>query len=360
MLNNVWNSVVFHVGKATDDILSSRKEYTWFDKQDKTLIYKSQRAYDSFSIQPVKRLGFQLAEHYADLLTDFASAKAQQGLQWLRGHKRIVDGLNQLERERRQAAENRAREEKERRKLTESVRKNYEVLIANGTKQSSGLGVISVQGGQTVNAVDPYGNAVPEALMLYYDTKVERELNLPYQNKTIKTKTLFFIDINAQVSQSTSKNVILTKVQGRDHTRKELVSGGDVSFTINGMMNSNQPGIYPEQEVKKFIELCQYNGIVKVNHILFKQFNVDRIIIQDFKLAEQECKNEQRYSMTCVAVEPSDPVSVSKDTIQYISDALAASSEEGWYKALLDKKKKEANNGVSDKTNNPVFNSNKI
>lgn len=347
-----WSQVGVSLGRATDNILSSRSFYTRFkESSDGTLIYQSKRAYDSVLVHTAKQLGFQLAEHYANMATEFLSTQARYGLQWLFGHKRVRQAVEKAKTE--SAA--RQVEIKEAREKADKIRKkqaeNVKSIIEAGAKVDDGLGKVQVEGGDYIFAEDAYGTWVKEALMLYYDT----EDNIEYvemQNGTeasiIDTKTLVFYDVNAQVSQSTSKNIVLTKVQGRDYTRKELVSGGDIVFSVNGMANSNQPGVYPEGAVKKLIQLCQYNGVVKINHILAKQFGVTQVIIQDFKLGTQECKNEQPYSMTLVAVEPDEDVTVTKDTIMLINDVLADTDMAGWYQALLTEKAAQAQSGTSD------------
>jgi len=350
-----WSQVGVSLGRATDNILSSRSFYTRFkESSDGTLIYQSKRAYDSVLVHTAKQLGFQLAEHYANMATEFLSTQARYGLQWLFGHKRVRQAVEKAKTE--SAA--RQAEIKQSREAADKIRKkqaeNVKSIIEAGEKVDDGLGVVTLEGGTTAEAINPYGIKVPEALMLYYNTEnsISYTIQQGKETKQFQSKTLLFFDINAQVSQSTSKNIVLTKVQGRDYTRKELVSGGDILFTVNGMVNSNQPGVYPEGEVKKLIQLCQYNGVVKINHLLAKQFGVTQVIIQDFKLGTQECKNEQPYTMTMVAVEPDEDVTVTKDTIMLINDVLAGTDMAGWYQALLTAKAEQAQTGASDPTRN--------
>ena len=47
-----------------------------------------------------------------------------------------------------------------------------------------------------------------------------------------------FADLQPVVQVSSKNNVLLTTVQGRDYTRKELVSGGDLEISINGKITS--------------------------------------------------------------------------------------------------------------------------
>ena len=58
-----------------------------------------------------------------------------------------------------------------------------------------------------------------------------------------------FLDLGAIVQVQSSNNLVLTKVQGRDYSRKELISGGDINFTVTGKIVSNYPDVYPYAEV---------------------------------------------------------------------------------------------------------------
>ena len=135
-------------------------------------------------------------------------------------------------------------------------------LISEGQRVDSGLGSIILDIGKELVARDRYGNKVTEALMLYYHSNKE----ITVQDKwnahgtdaaapTYKTKTVCFYDTIAQATAKSAKNIVLTTVQGRDYTRKELVSGGDVSFSVSGKIVSHDDGVYPDNEVKKFIQV---------------------------------------------------------------------------------------------------------
>ncbi|MCO7113858.1 DUF6046 domain-containing protein [Bacteroides uniformis] len=83
-----------------------------------------------------------------------------------------------------------------------------------------------------------------------------------------------FVDLGPQVQVSSRNNILLTRVQGRDYTRKEYISGGDLEITINGKITSKYPDVYPEAEVSKFIgagtiqgcHRLRQHGIAPVQH----------------------------------------------------------------------------------------------
>ena len=154
-----------------------------------------------------------------------------------------------------------------------------------------------------------------------------------------------FLDLGAIVQAKSGNNLVLTKVQGRDCTRKELISGDDVTFTVTGQIASNYPDVYPYSDVSKFITLMQHKGVIQVYNIMFQQFNVTQILVKDFQLTQNKgFKNIQPYSFTCVAVETNDAVKVVEDTIGATNLQIAASKKKGWAKVLLDQVKESAAN----------------
>lgn len=247
----------------------------------------------------------------------------------------------------------------------------YTQLVQRGESVHSSYGEIPAKSGSSnkIVAQDKYGNKVKGALIMWYksDKEIEEFVETYSSNSqvtenkdeegTIKSKNItttnsrsstsfktdkvFVIDLAPQIRVQSSKNIILTKVQGRDYTRKELVSGGDISFSVSGEIVSNHPDVYPTHEVQKFINIMQHSGIVSVNNLTFGQFKVKNIIIQNYQLDTPRNHNIQPYSFTCVAVEPSERVVV-EDTIDsmvgWTSSYTSSESEkkQKWFDLILD------------------------
>lgn len=309
-IGDIWGNVKFNAGKAAANAASSVSwAYTHSPAQE--VIYRNNRAYKSVLVHVAKQLAMSEIEGQINKLFP----KYQRYL-----------------------------EKTLRKTVLEQQKSNQVQLIKNRETQMEEWGRISVQGGHTIIAKDKYGNAVPESLMLFYDgdTDILVEDVKIVGDKQVKdsytTKTICFIDINPDVAIQSSKNIVMTTVQGRDYTRKELVSGGDLNFTVTGEIVSNEEGVYPENDVKKFIQIMQYGGVVNVSHFQFKQFNVDKIIIKDFNMQNQEFKNIQPYTFTCVAVEPDEDVVVKSDTIAVINREIEVSPMSKWYKLILNNK----------------------
>ena len=309
-IGDIWGNVKFNAGKAAANAASSVSwAYTHSPAQE--VIYRNNRAYKSVLVHVAKQLAMSEIEGQINKLFP----KYQRYL-----------------------------EKTLRKTVLEQQKSNQVQLIRNRESQMKEWGRITADGGHTIIAKDKYGNAVPESLMLFYDgdTDILVEEVQIVGDKQVKdsytTKTICFIDINPDVAIQSSKHIVMTTVQGRDYTRKELVSGGDLNFTVTGEIVSNEEGVYPENDVKKFIQIMQYGGVVNVNHFQFKQFNVDKIIIKDFNMQNQEFKNIQPYTFTCVAVEPDEDVVVKSDTIAVINREIEVSPMSKWYKLILNNK----------------------
>lgn len=335
--NSVWSNLVFNAGSATSELVSS---LNWrYQKTQGNIKYVSRSAYKSTLVHVAKQLAMSTLEGELNSLLPRYERYARDKM---RDAMRVQQDANR------------------------------KVLINNGKKSTEGFGFIVCEGGHKLIAKTKYGTPVPEALILSFDDqeKVHYDDVLWDENTvesyTIKkkstleklwnpgneiehnaqsakadpfdTKTVFHIDLAPKVSMNSSKNVILTQVQGRDFTRKELVSGGDLTYNISGSIVSNDEGVYPTEAVKRFVKIMQYNGIVNVNFITFGLLGVTRIIIKDFSLDAIEYKNIQPYSFTCVAVEPDDAITIQADTIAAINKDLAESKWDTWYKAILDNK----------------------
>ena len=155
------------------------------------------------------------------------------------------------------------------------------------------------------------GNIVPDFLELkipeagqYYDRQAAQ----------IKPNSDFglvtFCDLQPDVQVSSKNNIVLTTVQGRDHTRKEFIAGGDIEISISGKITSKYPDVYPEAEVSKFLKLMQYKGVLECDNTILRQFRVSSLIVLNYSFGSSGCRNVQPYTMSCVAVEPSEAVEV--------------------------------------------------
>ena len=132
-----------------------------------------------------------------------------------------------------------------------------------------------------------------------------------------------FVDLQPQIQISSKNNILLTTVQGRDYSRKELISGGDLEINISGKITSKYPEVYPESEVNKFIKIIQYKGVIDCDNTILRQFNISRLIILNYTFPSSEYRNIQPYTISCVAVEPSEAVELKLAEQEKVDDSIA-------------------------------------
>lgn len=177
------------------------------------------------------------------------------------------------------------------------------------------------------------GNVVPDYLELsigaegmYFDTGTMKiETNSKYGLVT-------FADLQPHVQVSSRNNIVLTTVQGRDYTRKEFVSGGDLEINISGKITSKYPDVYPEAEVSKFLKLMQYKGVIECDNTILRQFRIDKLIVLSYSFPASDCRNIQPYTLSCVAVEPSEAVELKLASEEKVDTAIKHTNK--WMKLV--------------------------
>ena len=160
----------------------------------------------------------------------------------------------------------------------------------------------------------------------YYDTSSGKvEPNSKYGE-------VAFIDLQPMVQVGSKNNIVMTQVQGRDYTRKEYVSGGDLEVSINGKITSKYPDVYPESEVSKFLKLMQFKGVIDCDNTILRQFKIEKLIVLNYSLPTTDCRNVQPYSLSCVAVEPSESIELKIAEQEKVDDAIRETNK--WIKIV--------------------------
>lgn len=221
-------------------------------------------------------------------------------------------------------------------------------------------------GKATVYALDDWGCICPDALMLgikidhpykinqsfpnYRKGLVDKEGKLvgdvtgdkgnqqhSVNNDIPQSDTLVWYDTTALITINSDKNIITTRVTGRDYSRKELVSNGDIKFSVSGQITSGRPDVYPAEEVKKFIKVMQYKGIVKINNQMLDQFGISHIVITDFNLSPREgYKAVQSYSFSAIGLQPEKELEIENDTIKIIPQpAMVDTTDDNAWLSML-------------------------
>lgn len=228
-----------------------------------------------------------------------------------------------------------------------------------------------------VFAVDDWGHVCYDALMLAID--VDNDVTITqnvihsvktgvektalgtyrdvYKQEAINAQTIcnniVWYDTTALINVSSDKNLVSTKVVGRDYSRKELISNGDIKFSVSGQITSGRPDVYPTEEVAKFLKVMKYKGIVRVNNQILDQFGVEYIVITDFNLSSKEGhKSVQQYSFTAIGLQPAKEIAITEDTVTYNPpQTMVTNTDSPWvamFKGQLEGLKGLAKDMVSD------------
>lgn len=139
-----------------------------------------------------------------------------------------------------------------------------------------------------------------------------------------------FVDLQPMVQVNSKNNIVMTQVQGRNYSRKEYISGGDLEISVNGKITSKYAEVYPEAEVSKFLKLMQFKGVVECDNTILRQFNIDRLIVLSYSLPTSDCRNIQPYTLSCVAVEPSESIQLKLAAEEKVDVAIKHSNK--WIK----------------------------
>ena len=177
------------------------------------------------------------------------------------------------------------------------------------------------------------GNIVQD----YLELKISKE-GTYYDNKTKKVESnsqyglVTFVDLQPLIQVNSKNNIVMTTVQGRDYTRKEYISGGDLEININGKITSKYPDVYPDAEVSKFLKIMQYKGALNCENTILRQFNITQLIILSYNVPAPEYRNIQPYTISCVAVEPSEAIEVKIRDQEVVDTAIKHTNK--WIKLV--------------------------
>ncbi len=105
----------------------------------------------------------------------------------------------------------------------------------------------------------------------------------------------------AVVSLQRSKHIISTQLIGGEGSIHEFISNGDYEINIYLELMSDERDLYPEDKVRDFKALAESNKTITVYSKFFELFDIDRIIIKSYSLAQETHSNIQAVSLTAVS-----------------------------------------------------------
>jgi|AMZC01.1.fsa_nt_AMZC01002902.1_20 hypothetical protein len=90
---------------------------------------------------------------------------------------------------------------------------------------------------------------------------------------------------SATVSFATSKNIVTTKLQGRNGTVKEYIADGDYTINVKGILAYN--GVrWPREDAMKLREFLEAKTSLEIAHELLNAFGIYEIVITDYNFPE--------------------------------------------------------------------------
>jgi hypothetical protein len=102
------------------------------------------------------------------------------------------------------------------------------------------------------------------------------------------------------------RNIITTAIQGHDGTVKEFINNGDYMVTIKGYFASENPEIYPEQQVKVLASYLNAPISLNVsNKYLNDMFGVLSIVVSNYSFKQVEgYRNVQYFTIEAMSDVP--------------------------------------------------------
>lgn len=175
--------------------------------------------------------------------------------------------------------------------------------------------------------------------------------NIPTTNSVDEKIDQQFVDYHAIMKVSEKKNILMTTVQGRDRSRKEYISGGDLMINVSGKIVSPHADVYPSADVEKLYSLLNSREIVSCNSPFLTMFGISGMVILDYDFPQNaEFKNVQHYSFTAV-YEPGLPIILAENKQAKTKLEAELKRKNGWM-SFTDKIKhdaKKAASGVVDR-----------
>lgn len=106
---------------------------------------------------------------------------------------------------------------------------------------------------------------------------------------------------------SGEKNIVITDIQGRDGSIKELIATKDYVIQIQGLLVSNKINVAPLAAKNTLIKICNAKSSVEVVSSFLNDFGIYNIIIQSYSIVEVQGKrNSIAFSLNCLSDIPYD------------------------------------------------------
>lgn len=110
---------------------------------------------------------------------------------------------------------------------------------------------------------------------------------------------------DAVVSVSRKKNIVTTQMVGMDGTVKEYVNADDYAIKIAVGVQAVKDGVfvdeYPTEGIKELRAFFDLNQPIMVNSAFLEVFDIDRLVITDFSVAQATESNYQPITLSALS-----------------------------------------------------------
>jgi hypothetical protein len=111
--------------------------------------------------------------------------------------------------------------------------------------------------------------------------------------------------ITALITASKNKNIVVTKIQGRNGTVKEYVSDDDYTISIKGVLVGKYANKRPVDEIKKLEDLCDIPLEIDIVSNFLADLNVLTVVITSHSKTQREgMRNVIDFEIQCLSETP--------------------------------------------------------
>lgn len=127
---------------------------------------------------------------------------------------------------------------------------------------------------------------------------------LKEENPQLEISTGFEInDVLFQVTRP--KNIVRTRVQGRDGDVNEFISNADYNITINGVLVSEDQLVQPREALLTLKAIINFEGSLAVASDYLQALDIDTIVIDRADISQQAgYRNQLPFVLQCRSEDP--------------------------------------------------------
>jgi hypothetical protein len=102
------------------------------------------------------------------------------------------------------------------------------------------------------------------------------------------------------------RQIVSTKIQGKDASVKQFISNGDYGVTIRGVLASSIPNVYPDSDMRALQTICNAEVAVSVQCPYLEDFfQIGQIVVQYANFPQLEGNiTVQPFELRCLSDEP--------------------------------------------------------